>query len=167
MKIAICGPICSGKTYLSDYLQNNYNLRKYAFGDKVKEIANDLFNMKYKNRKLLQTIADKMREIDKNIWAKYVIQQIEHLDNIIIEDLRFVNEAKYLQTLGFIIIKLSIDKNTQYVRLKETYPTTFQEHVDNLNHNSEQNFNSIQVDYTISSDLHLLDKVDSILMNHT
>ena len=115
MKIAICGPICSGKTYLSDYLQNNYNLRKYAFGDKVKEIANDLFNMKYKNRKLLQTIADKMREIDKDIWAKYVIQQIEHLDNIIIEDLRFVNEAKYLQTLGFIIIKLSIDKNTQYV----------------------------------------------------
>ena len=106
MKIAICGPICSGKTYLSDYLQNNYNLRKYAFGDKVKEIANDLFNMKYKNRKLLQTIADKMREIDKDIWAKYVIQQIEHLDNIIIEDLRFVNEAKYLQTLGFIIIKL-------------------------------------------------------------
>ena len=52
-------------------------------------------------------------------------------------------------------------------RLKKTYPTTFQEHVDNLNHNSEQNFNSIQVDYTIPSDLHLLDKVDSILMNHT
>ena len=46
MKIAICGPICSGKTYLSDYLSKEYNLEKYSFGQKVKDIAVDLFDMK-------------------------------------------------------------------------------------------------------------------------
>ena len=30
MKIAICGPICSGKTYLSNYLSKTYNLQKFS-----------------------------------------------------------------------------------------------------------------------------------------
>ena len=97
MKIAICGPICSGKTYLSDYLIQQYQLQRYAFGDKVKEIATDLFKMEYKDRYLLQTISDKMKDIDSDIWAKYVIHEIKHKHNIIVDDLRFVNEAKYLQ----------------------------------------------------------------------
>ena len=165
MKIALCGPICSGKTYLSDYLIQQYQLQRYAFGDKVKEIATDLFKMEYKDRYLLQTISDKMKDIDSDIWAKYVIHEIKHKHNIIVDDLRFVNEAKYLQELGFIIIRLTIDKETQYKRLRHTYPNTFQEHIDNLNHNSEQDYSNIQADYTVQSNIHLLDTVDTLLMN--
>ena len=73
MKIAICGPICSGKTYLSDYLSKQYNLEKYSFGDKVKDIAIDIFTMHYKDRPLLQSISDKMKEIDKEI--KYFLKK--------------------------------------------------------------------------------------------
>ena len=164
MKIAICGPICSGKTYLSNYLSTQYNLEKYSFGDKVKDIATDLCNMDYKDRPLLQTISDKMKEIDPDIWAKYVVRKIKHLDNIIIDDLRFVNEARYLQELGFTIIKLTIDPDTQRDRIMRKYILHYQIHIDNLHHNSEQDYNNIKVDYSLVSNKHLFNTIDVILM---
>ena len=163
MKIAICGPVCSGKSFVSTYLTEKYHLQRYAFGDKVKDIARDLFKMNYKDRHLLQTISDKMKEIDPDIWIKYVIHQIEHTDNIIIDDLRFENEAQYLHNIGFIIIKLTIDKRTQLLRIKQTYPQTWQEHVDNLHHNSEQYFDAIQADVTFTSDDMLLNNICELL----
>lgn len=166
MKIAVCGSICSGKTYLSNYLVKEYNLTKFSFGRKVKDIAEDLFKMNYKDRPLIQNIADKMKEIDPDIWAKYIVKQIKYLDNIIIDDLRFPNEAKYLQTLGFIIIKLNIDPNIQRNRIMRKYITHYQEHLDNLHHNSEQHFNKIKVDYNLESNEHLFDTIDVILMNY-
>jgi cytidylate kinase len=165
MKIAICGPICSGKTYLSNYLSKAYTLQKFSFGNKVKSIARDLFKMNYKDRPLIQHIADKMKEIDPDIWAKYVVNQIKDIDNIIIDDLRFPNEAKYLQTLGFIIIKLTIHPGEQRNRIMRTYIQTYQEHLDNLHHNSEQHYNKIIANYSIESNEHLLDTIDAILLN--
>ena len=166
MKIAIFGPICSGKTYLSDYLSKEYNLEKYSFGQKVKDIAVDLFDMKYKNRPLLQNIADKMKEIDNDIWVKYIYKKIKYVDNIIIDDLRFVNEAKYLEDLGFIIIKLSIDPIIQKKRIIRKYPKHYQKHLDNLDHNSELDYNNINVDYTLESNHNLLNKIGIILMSY-
>jgi dephospho-CoA kinase len=166
MKIAICGPICSGKSFISTYLTEKYHLQRYAFGDKVKDIARELFKMNYKDRHLLQTISDKMKAIDPDVWIKYVIHQIEHMDNIIIDDLRFENETQYLQNIGFIIIKLTIDTKTQHERIRQTYPNTYQEHIDNLHHNSEQEHASIQADYIIQSDTPVLDTIDTILINY-
>ena len=167
MKIAICGPICSGKTYLSDYLSKHYNLEKYSFGDKVKDIATDLYKMDYKDRPLLQTISDKMKEIDPDIWAKYIVRKIKNVDNIIIDDLRFVNEARYLQELGFTIIKLTIDPDTQRDRIMRKYIQHYQIHLDNLQHNSEQDYNNIKVDYTLESNHHILNTIDVILMSYS
>ena len=78
MKIAIHGPMCSGKTTVSNIIKK-YDLeyKTYSFGGKVKDIGRDLFNMQGKDRSLLIDIASKMREIDNNIWAKYVIKQIK------------------------------------------------------------------------------------------
>ena len=163
MKIAICGPICSGKTFLTNYLKKKYNLKRNFFGDKVKDVARELFNMEYKDRKLIQTVADKMKEINQDVWVNYIIKQTIDKDNIIIEDLRFLNEAKFLQDNGFIIIKLTVEENIQWLRLKQTYPTTWQEHLNNFNHNSERNFNLIKANFTIESDSNLINKVDSII----
>lgn len=165
MKIAICGPICSGKTYLSNYLSKTYNLQKFSFGNKVKSIARDIFGMNYKDRHLLQTISDKMKEINPDVWAKYVINQIKDIDNIIIDDLRFPNEAVYLQRMGFLIIRLTINPDDQRNRIKRKYIVTYQEHLDNLHHNSEQHYNTIIANYSIESNEHLLDTIDAILLN--
>jgi len=65
MKIAIYGPMCSGKTTVANILQETdkrYSI--YSFGQKIKDIAKELFQMEGKDRSLLINIADKMREID-------------------------------------------------------------------------------------------------------
>ena len=71
MKIGLIGKMCSGKTHVSNILSRHCALKKFAFADKVKDIAKDLFNMKQKNRKLLQEIGQSMRDIDPNVWINY------------------------------------------------------------------------------------------------
>ena len=75
MKIAIQGPMCSGKTTLAEIIQRidtRYN--RYSFGQKIKDIAVELFTMKQKNRSLLIHIADSMRQIDEDVWVNYLMK---------------------------------------------------------------------------------------------
>ena len=46
MKIGICGPMCSGKTTIANYIiSKNNSYYRTSFAKKLKEIAEDLFNM--------------------------------------------------------------------------------------------------------------------------
>ena len=140
MKIAISGKLCSGKSYLANYLVEKYDGRIYSFGYGVKKYCKELFNMEYKDRKLLQDFAQKMRDIDKDVWVNYTINKI-NTDNskhtIIIDDLRFPNEKEKLIKEGFLLICLTIDKELQIERIKKTYPDTYKEHIDRLDDISE------------------------------
>ena len=78
MKIAITGKMCSGKSSIANLLVEEDNrFQIYSFGQKVKDVAKDLFNMKEKDRTLLTSIGTKMREINPDVWVNYVIQQTE------------------------------------------------------------------------------------------
>ena len=138
MKIAISGKMCSGKTTVANiFIQLNNNFQKLSFADKVKDIATDLFFMKDKDRELLQQIGTHMRKIDNNVWANYVIKQSKLYNYIVIDDLRYKNEYDLLKKNGFIIIKLVISKELQLKRLKNTYKSNYENHLKNLNHESE------------------------------
>jgi len=136
MKIAIYGPMCSGKSTVASIIRN-YDPRHdiYSFGQKIKDLASELFEMEGKDRSLLINIADKMREIDEDVWAKYILKQTEHKKFCIIDDLRFKNELKYLDE--WKIICLTTPLNVRKERIKELYPETFKDHYQNMNHLSE------------------------------
>ena len=142
MKIAISGPMCSGKTTIANMLKNQLiDADIYSFGKKVKDVAYDLFNMDkdVKDRTLLINIADKMREIDEDIWAKYIINKISDKNNCIIDDLRFQNELNILENDNdWIYIVLNIDNKVRLDRLKKLYPNNYSDHIKNMNHLSEQ-----------------------------
>ena len=75
MKIAITGKMCYGKTTVANIIKkydDEYQI--FSFGQKVKDIATDLFDMQNKDRTLLTSIGTKMREIDSDIWAKKFIK---------------------------------------------------------------------------------------------
>jgi len=151
MRIAICGKMGSGKTYIADKLAKEYNLEKVSFAEKIKDIAFDLFNIEQKDRKLLQIIGDKMKEIDKDIWIKYLLKKIKNKNNIIIDDLRFQNELYYLKKNNFIILGLTIDNKTQLLRLKDKYGDEYINHIGRQNHNSEQEIDNLECDLKIIS----------------
>ena len=130
MKIAIYGPMCSGKSTVAKIIQN-YDSRYeiHSFGQKIKDLAVELFQMEGKDRSLLINIADKMRDIDKNVWANYLVNQTEGLSHCIIDDLRFQNELNYLE--GWKIICLTTPDNIRIDRIKELYPDSYEDRLIN------------------------------------
>ena len=141
MKIAICGKMCSGKTTLAnDICRMDPRYNTYSFGAKVKDIAQDLFQMPsgFKDRSLLTQIGTKMREIDPDIWIKYVLRHI-HSEHCLIDDLRYQNEYEALVKHGWTIIQLHVPKDVQTERICRKYPDTYQDHLANLTHDSEAN----------------------------
>jgi len=142
MKIAISGPMGSGKSTIANMIKSgNDKYIIYSFGGKIKEIAYNLFNMNknIKDRSLLINIADKMREIDQDIWAKNIVKQIGDNPYCIIDDLRFQNELDILEKDDdWIYIVLQIDGQKRLDRLKSLYANNYHDHIKNMTHLSEQ-----------------------------
>ena len=142
MKIAITGKMCSGKTTLANYLLSlNPKFQIFSFGKKVKEVASDLFHMdpEIKNRSLLTSIGQKMREIDPNVWVNYVIHQTKDVEFCLVDDLRYQNEYEALVQNEFKIIQLTIPSEVQENRIREIYPNNYLDHLKNRDHLSEKN----------------------------
>ncbi len=140
MKIGICGRMCSGKSTLANKIidykkKSDIIIQKDSFAAKIYELAYDIFGMKHKNRQLLQQIGTKFREIDDKVWINYIINK--HVNNIIIDDVRYQNEINALKDAGYILIKLSISRELQVRRLKELYKDDFDTHYKNIDHVSE------------------------------
>ena len=93
----------------------------------------------FKDRTLLTSIGQKMREINPDVWANYIIQQTKDKDFCLIDDLRYQNEYELLAKEGWRIIQLTISKELQEERIKKMYLSNYQDHLKNRNHPSELN----------------------------
>ena len=168
MKIAIHGPMCAGKTTISNIIKEiDPEYKTYSFGLKVKDIAYDLFNMENKDRSLIINVASKMREINQNVWAEYVIREIKKDNNkkCIIDDLRFQNEADYLKDWN--IICLTTPKDIRVQRIKTIYKENYEDHLKNMEHISETEKinlpeNTIYIDTSIEYN-ELKNRIQSII----
>ena len=140
MNIAISGPMCSGKTTIANLICNlNTDYKIYSFGGKIKALAKELFDMSSKDRSLLINIANKMKEINKDVWINYLHKQCLKENNCIIDDLRFENELESLKvdnSWHFIVIQ--IPKEIRIKRIKVLYPKSYEDHIKNMNDISEK-----------------------------
>ena len=139
LKIGIVGKMGSGKTTTANFIKSYDNtFYKESFSNKLKEIASDLFNMTTKDRELLIKIGAKMRDIDEDVWAKYTLKSCLSFKNVVIDDVRYLNEYFLLRTEGWKIIKLEISSELQKKRLIETYPDTYEAHFKYINDITEE-----------------------------
>jgi hypothetical protein len=140
MKIAICGKMCSGKTTLANTIMRmDSRYKRYSFGQKIKDLATELFDMKDKDRTLLTTFATSMRDIKSDVWIQYLLRQIKDNDFCIIDDVRYQDEIDQLIKDKWTIIQLQISDSLQEHRLKRLYPHSYQDHLKNKTHISELN----------------------------
>ena len=157
MKIAIAGQMASGKSTLANKMQEelmslDYRVERHSLATKVKEIGSNLFGMVEKDRKLLQQIGMKMREIRPDVWIDYMNRTIDEdfaadkYDVAIVDDVRFINEAEKLSAQGWRIVRLHIEEDLQRERLKRTYPD-WEVHWDNRADPSETEVSEIPEDY--------------------
>jgi len=159
VKIAICGPMASGKTWLAHKLCEELGLSKISLAAQVKVVARDLFFMdpEHKDRILLQEIGKKMRDIRPSVWVDYMLNSENAQDNCVCDDVRFVNEARKLSEEGFLIIMLEIDEELQKSRLMRAYPDNWEIHWNARSDSSETELLSKEMQQYIDETLLVTD----------
>lgn len=127
MRIIINGRSCTGKDTIGDYLVNTYGFEKVSFAEPIYKIARKYFGMKEKNRKLLIDIGDKMREIDPDVFVKYLLKNLKEDKDYAISDCRRGNEYKLCTEAGFLPIRVTSDLDLRIDRAIKRdghYPNT-------------------------------------------
>lgn len=119
LKIAISGKMYSGKSTAARYIEEQYGARVISFARELKErLASigvhreTLYSTKpEKVRKLMQLYGQVMRDQDPNIWVKLALLDIieNPAEIVVIDDLRFTNEARMLREAGFKLIRVVRD----------------------------------------------------------
>lgn len=115
MKIGLSGKAGCGKSTIADSLIKHYGFKRYSFAAKLKEICNEMFPSilalpKAEHRWLLQKVGTEwFRSVDSEVWVKYLIRHVSG-ENIIVDDVRFKNEADALREAGFLIVRVERDK---------------------------------------------------------
>lgn len=115
-KIIINGRACAGKDTIADYLVKSYGFTKVSFASGIYFIAYEYFGMTTKDRSLLQTIGESMRNIDADVWVKRTFKIAKKIDKCVISDLRKENEYYYAIQNGFTPIRVHADLNIRIER---------------------------------------------------
>lgn len=133
MLIALLGVRGSGKSTIANHFVNKYNFISISFAEKLKQIVSTAFDIdlellegnseesrvyrETKNefwgmtpRQMLETVGTKLfrKGISEDFWVKIVEKRIQELlkseKNIVISDLRFINEWEMLKKYNTKVI---------------------------------------------------------------
>lgn len=116
MLIGVCGKIGAGKDVIGKYLISHHSFHRFAFADPIKELAMHLGwdgRKNGKGRRFLQELGQRAREIaGEDIWVQALNRRmVDHNHDIktgrtVITDVRYPNEAGWIQSLGGIILRV-------------------------------------------------------------
>jgi len=131
MLIGIVGRKGSGKTSAANLLVKEHGFKKMAFSDPLKEIVSELFGVGYVNftdeylktkeiphmpgwtpRRLMQYFGTEVvRNLYYNAWIDIMERRIKRETNqdIVVDDVRFINEAELIKKLGGVLIGVEVE----------------------------------------------------------
>src|SRR5699024_3786567 len=189
IRIALTGRMRSGKSAAAAYMTVKHGFKSISFAGALRRVADDLFEHLYepiyedcpfsedgkhriswrKPRALLQTLGQKLREIDEDVWIKQAEQSMRVYEGmrstagIVIDDLRQPNEYDWARANGFIIIRVEASDDLRLERAKHAGDSFS---AKDLAHDTEQHVDKFDVDYTIVNDGDMIDlkrQVDEIM----
>lgn len=129
MIIGLSGYAHSGKDTAAKYLIDTFKFKRLSFADPIKDFlqsvnpiledghrVNELIHMygwdiaksRDEVRRLLQETGMTARKMfGKDFWIEYALSNTDPLENYVVSDVRFVNEAEYIRDLGGTIWRIN------------------------------------------------------------
>ena len=128
MIIAFSGRRGNGKTAAAKYLEKNYAFKTASFATPLKEMAEQMFpgiskankeekflGFEWTPRQFYIALGGFMRYWDEDYWVNKLLLNLPRGKYVVIDDLRFKNEAKILRSMGTYITRLNrCDKDRPY-----------------------------------------------------
>jgi len=154
-RVAFVGKMGAGKSHTAKWLRDNHNFKIFSFADGLKKAATEYYDMvpEKKDRRLLQTLGDAMRSVDRDVFARRCVREIEsweaqhdHRVGVVIDDLRFENELQALRRMPgtrWLIIKVRAHSVVRFIDNIHCEDTT--------KHQSETEWTNFKFDREIES----------------
>lgn len=138
LKVAFCGAMGSGKTFAANIIKSQKEVNIVSIAKPIKEIVLD---MGHKGRSAHIMVGMVGRQIDNNVWVEKLMERIGAYEaagkkDLVVDDVRFQNEAKALKEAGFTIIYLNTPWHVRYQRIRER-TDDLNEHIEWFAHPSE------------------------------
>lgn len=118
--VGIVGKLGSGKTSLANYLVSEFGYCKVSFADPMKRMVKEFFGVEKGHpqyRELMQKLGtDWFRSVDEDVWVKYLLNNTTG-DGLVIDDVRFPNEAKGLLNAGWALVYLDCNEPIRIERV--------------------------------------------------
>ncbi|WP_338835878.1 hypothetical protein [Neomoorella thermoacetica] len=132
-----------------------YGFRRYAFADKLKEVARDLWPEEFaggrKPRRLLQELGTAARGVDPLVWVRYVFRRLEAENpaRAVITDGRMLNEYRSCREAGFTVIRVECPDEVRTARLaardgRPLYP-------EEASHATEHEYEALEPDFVLDN----------------
>ena len=139
MIIGLAGKARAGKTTAANYITIKYDIHEYAFADPLKTAAVELFGItrqmaygyEYDREQIVNGWGISVREMLQKLgtecmrmnfgddfWTKRAEIAVSKYTHLIISDVRFDNEARWIKNKGGIVINItraSIDIDSNHV----------------------------------------------------
>jgi hypothetical protein len=159
-RLAFFGPMVSGKTFCANAMVDSGEYVKVAFADKLKYIAKELYGVMGKDgsdRTLLQALGADLRKHDPEVWIKYLLRKVEAIEKdktfaytqrVVLDDLRYTNEADVLRRNGFLLILVTVPEEERQRRIARLYPSM---DPTSYYHESERQWEAISYDGVVRS----------------
>lgn len=120
VRLAFSGKMGAGKTSAAEIVAAETGATRMSFATALKTMCRDYFGMAKKDRDLLQKVGVALREVRPSVWTDIVERTLKSRGgrwDVVIDDLRFPNEAEMLRKHGFIIVEVVASEETRFKRL--------------------------------------------------
>jgi len=120
--IGIVGKMGAGKTTVAKYLEDKYGYQRTSLAEPMRQIVKEFFGVEDKSdpryRRLMQKLGtDWFRSEDKNVWIRHLLKRCVG-SGWVVDDVRFLNEAKALQGEGWVLLYIDINDEVRLERMR-------------------------------------------------
>lgn len=169
--IGLTGKARSGKDTVADYMVTNYGVSKVGFADELKVKVMEDFNLSWEQiygndkekivmkylktpREILQHMGtEAYRAMYDDFWVeklynKLVSGKVKTSGGIVITDVRFPNEVKFIKDIGGVVIQIIRENKDEINGIK--------------NHSSESSLDNQMFDLVLENNGTIIELYDSI-----